>query len=68
MAERVLTIDEIFHDLMVLTEASEIVRSEARMRAIRDMQRKQNRALDEAQVRTPLIDSLAINDIFRATQ
>lgn len=61
---RTLPLEDIFHDLQVVTEASMIVRSNARMEAIRRIMRQQGTAMEEAIGRIPLMDQLTINDIF----
>lgn len=61
---RILSLDEIFRDLMVLTEASMITRSEARMQAIQSTIRRQNTAVEEANNRTRLVDQVSLGELF----
>jgi hypothetical protein len=64
MAERTSTMQEVFDDLRALTQASAVVRSDARMSAIRRLQEQQSIALSDAVERTPLVRQSNIGDLF----
>ena len=64
MSERAIRSEDVFRDLQIITEANEIIRSDVRISAIREVIEKQNAALSEAEGRTPLVEQITVAEAF----